>query len=129
MTAPVIRQGATFAFIGLAATAVHVVAALSVRRGLQASALEANLIGYSVAVLVSYFGNARFTFGKAALQGDQFARFLAVSLFGLALNQAITFVAVNRLGLDFRLALGVVVIVVPAVSFGLSRIWAFRPAD
>lgn len=129
MTVPVIRQGATFAFIGLAATAVHVMAALSVRRGFQASPLEANLVGYSAAVLVSYFGNARFTFGNAALQRGQFARFLAVSLFGLALNQAITFVAVDRFGLDFRLALGVVVVVVPAVSFVLSRIWAFRAAN
>ncbi|RAK60846.1 GtrA family protein [Phenylobacterium hankyongense] len=128
MTAPILRQGATFAFVGLTATAVHVVTALSARSWLQASALEANLIGYGFAVLISYFGNARFTFGKAALRGGQFARFVAVSLFGLALNQAITFVAVNRLGLDFRLALGVVVVVVPAVSFVLSRLWAFRAA-
>jgi putative flippase GtrA len=126
MNTPILRQGASFALIGLSATAVHVLSALAARYSIQASALEANLIGYCSAVLVSYIGNARFTFGSAVLQGRQFTRFLIVSLFGLALNQAITFVAVNELHLPFRLALAGVVVVVPLVSFALSRIWAFR---
>ena len=128
MTAPVLRQGVSFVVIGLAATAVHVALALASRRFAAASALQANLIGYSGAVLVSYFGNARFTFRSTAMHGPQFARFLAVSLFGLALNQAITFLAVKVAGLPFLVGLGLVVTIVPVVSFALSRAWAFRSA-
>ena len=126
MRAPILRQGATFALIGVAATAVHVLAALTARSLIEASALSANFIGYAAAVLVSYLGNAHFTFGRAILQGGQFSRFLAVSLLGLALNQAITWLAVHQLHLSFQVALAIVVVVVPVVSFGLSRLWAFR---
>lgn len=121
----ILRQGASFAVIGLAATAVHVMSALAARQWIDASAMQANLVGYGAAVLVSYIGNARFTFGRAILAGGQFTRFLVVSLAGLAVTQAVTWLVVHGMGLPFRVALAVVVVVAPIVSFTLSRIWAF----
>ncbi|MEO8115115.1 MAG: GtrA family protein [Phenylobacterium sp.] len=126
MTRPVLAQGATFALVGLAATAVHVVVALAVRQAAGASALEANFAGYAAAVTTSYVGNARFTFGQPIWRTGQFLRFLTVSLACLALNQATTWLLVNRLHWRFGLALAVVVVVVAAASFLLSRLWSFR---
>jgi putative flippase GtrA len=127
-----VRQGGTYAVVGLAATAVHALMSLAARAGLGASAVEATLVGYVCSVGVSYLGNARFTFGRPALHGPQFVRFLAVSLTGLAANVAITWLLVNRLGWPFKAALAVVVVVIPALSFVAAKLWAFAipaPAD
>jgi putative flippase GtrA len=91
-----------------------------------AGPLAANLIGYACAVGVSYLGNARFTFGRRALHGAQFTRFVVISLAGLGANQAITYVLVDRLGWPFWAGLAVVVTVVPAASFAAARFWAFE---
>jgi putative flippase GtrA len=124
--APIARQGATFAVVGALATATHLATALLARKGFGASPMAANFAGYAASVGVSYLGNARFTFGRPALHGAQFVRFLVVSLAGLCLNQAITWLMAVRLGLPFWVALGAVVTVVPVFSFLVSRLWAFR---
>ena len=120
------RQGAAFAVVGLAATATHVGTALLARGGFHATPMAANLAGFLAAFGVSYLGNARWTFGRPALHRAQFIRFLAVSLAGLALNQAVTWQMTSCLGLPFWSALTTVVVLVPAFSFTVSRLWAFR---
>lgn len=119
------RQGGAFALIGLAATVVHVTTALAARSGLHLQPLTANLVGYGCAVGFSYFGNARLTFGRPARDAAQFSRFLLISLLGLALNQAIVHLLVDRAGWPFWLALGPVVLLVPLLSFVLLKVWAF----
>ena len=120
-----VRQGGTFAVVGLAATAVHALMSLAAREALSLTAIQATFVGYLCSVGVSYLGNARFTFGRPALHGRQFARFLVVSLIGLGANLGITWLLVNRLGWPFKAALAVVVVVIPALSFVASKLWAF----
>jgi putative flippase GtrA len=120
-----VRQGGTFLVVGLAATAVHALASLAAREMGQLAAVQATFVGYLCSVGVSYLGNARFTFGRPALHGPQFVRFLVVSLIGLAANIAITWLLVNRLGWPFKAALAVVVVVIPALSFAAAKLWAF----
>lgn len=120
------REGLVFAGVGLAATATHAAVALAVRAAFDASPLDANLAGYLSAVGVSYLGNARLTFGRPALSGRRFLRFLVVSLMGLAAGQAITWALAERLGWPFPAALAVVVVTIPALSFAAAKLWAFR---
>jgi putative flippase GtrA len=123
------RQGTVFALIGVTATLVHVVIALLARSLGGASPMLANFAGYSAAVVVSFVGNARLTF-DGTLTAGPFVRFLAVSLTGLAANQAITWLLTERLGWPFVAALAVVVVVVPGFTFVMSKLWVFRaPAD
>lgn len=125
-----IRQGGTFLAVGLAATAIHALGATAARALLHASAVTATSAGYVCAVGVSYLGNARFTFGRPALHGAQFLRFLVVSLIGFAANLAITHWLADRLGWPFPATLGVIVVVIPALSFSASKLWAFAlPED
>lgn len=119
------RQAATFAAVGLAATGVHVAAALAFRHGAGLGPLSANFLAYLCAVGVSYLGNARLTFGRPALQGGQFLRFLVVSLLGLACTQGLTWLLVTRWGWRFELGQAVVAVVTPAATFAASRLWAF----
>lgn len=125
MTARLARQGATFTLVGLAATGAHVTAALIARR-LGAEPMAANLSGYLTAVSVSYLGNAWLTFRSPALDGPQFVRFAVVSLLGLGLNMAITWAVTGPLGRPYGWSLAAVAIAVPALSFVLSKFWAFR---
>ena len=121
------RQGTVFALVGVTATLVHVATALLAKSVLGASPMMANFAGYSLAVLVSFAGNARLTFDGTLTTGP-FVRFLAVSLAGLGANQAIVWLLANRLGWPFAAALAVVVVVVPVFTFVLSKLWVFRAA-
>jgi putative flippase GtrA len=120
-----VRQGGTFLAVGLAATAVHAAASLAARDLGHLVPMMATTVGYLCAVGVSYLGNARFTFGRPVLHGAQFARFLVVSLIGFAANLAITHVLSDRLHWPFPATLGIVVVVIPALSFTASKVWAF----
>ncbi|MDB5441851.1 MAG: GtrA-like protein [Phenylobacterium sp.] len=120
-----VRQGGLFFVVGLAATAVHALVALGVRDLAHASAMAATASGYLCAVGVSYLGNARFTFGRPALHGPQFVRFMVVSLSGFAVNAGVTWLLSNRLGWPFPATLAVIVVVIPALSFTASKLWAF----
>jgi putative flippase GtrA len=123
---PLVQQVPLFAIVGAAATATHIVAALGARELAGLSPLSANFVGYLCAVGLSYLGNARFTFRRAVLHGPQFVRFVVVSLAGLALTQGLTWLLVEQLRWPFWAGLGVVAVAVPALSFVLQRIWAFR---
>jgi putative flippase GtrA len=124
-TRVLVRQGGTFLVVGLAATALHAAASLLARELAHLDAIAATTTGYLCAVGVSYLGNARFTFGRPLLHGAQFARFLVVSLIGFAANLAITHLLSNRLHWPFLATLGVIVVVIPALSFTASKLWAF----
>jgi putative flippase GtrA len=124
-----IRQGGTFLVVGLAATGVHAVAALAARDLAGAAPIAATSTGYVCAVGVSYLGNARFTFGRPAMDAAQFVRVLVVSLLGFAANLAITWALSSRLGWPFPATLAVIVVVIPALSFTASKLWAFAAKD
>jgi putative flippase GtrA len=122
----VLREVNVFVLVGATATGCHYLTALAANRFLGLGAMAATLAGYLCSVGVSYLGNSLFTFRRPALHGPQFARFAAISLAGLAINQAIVFVASHLLGWPLWLALVPVVIVVPASTFTLAKFWAFR---
>ena len=122
---PHVREVLIFGAVGVAATGTHAAAALIAHNLGGLSALGANLVGYLAAVLVSYLGNAWFTFGKPARYAGQFARFLAVSLLALGMNQLIVYYCTSLLGWPFTLTLGLVVVLVPIFSFLMAKLWAF----
>jgi putative flippase GtrA len=121
-----LRQTATFACVGLVATATHAIIALGVEAVFDLAPLAANFLGYSSAVGVSYFGHARLTFRRPARDRAQFLRFVAVSLLGLALNQVIVFAVTGLMGWPLWSALIPATLLAPAVTFIVSDLWAFR---
>jgi len=122
------RQILTFAVVGGLATATHFVLALVANAQGGLEPLVANVVGYLGAVFVSYVGNARLTFRRRVFDQAQFLRFILVSLAGLLLGQAITYLATHGLGIPFHLALIGVVTIVPVFTFISSRLWAFAAA-
>ncbi len=122
---PVPTQVARFAVIGGIATACHVAVAVILVEGPGLAPLWANFPAFCAAVLVSYLGNHSWTFGARGEHLFHFPRFAVTALTGLALNQAIVYAMVEVAGADYRLALAIVVLVVPTLSFAMNRIWVF----
>jgi putative flippase GtrA len=125
----VVREINVFVLVGLAATACHAGTALLSQRFLGFGPMSATLAGYLVSVGISYFGNALITFRRPVLHGPQAAKFAAISLVGLAINQSVVFVFAHLLGWPLRLALIPVVTIVPASTFAMSKFWAFRTPE
>jgi putative flippase GtrA len=123
---PVIREINTFVVVGATATACQYAGSLAAQHWLGVGPILASLCGYALGVLVSYFGNSRFTFRRPALHGPQFVRFATISLTGLAINLTIVWVATHSLGWPLWLAMVPVVLLVPTATFVMSKFWAFR---
>ena len=121
-----IRQLGRFASVGLAATLLHVVVALtSSRFGLSPQA--ANAAGFASALGLSYVGHGRFTFGTELEHHRHGPRFLATAALGLVLSSALTQVIAVWIGAPFAVAMGAVALAVPGATFVLCRIWVFVP--
>ncbi len=126
------RQIAIFIAVGSAAALTHlsVVAVVVELVGLRP--LAANVIGFSVAFLVSFGGHARFTF---PLSPKRYAaartRFFAIAFTGFILNQAAYAEALHIFGPRYYIpALAAVLIGVAGATFLLAKVWAFaQPQD
>jgi putative flippase GtrA len=121
-----LRQAARFAVVGRAATATHLCVGLLLAENLGLAPFRANLCAFAAAVLVSYSGNLVWTFGMASEGIGRLPRFAALALCGLAVNQAIVFAAVTMAGWNYRVALAIVLLVVPTLTYLGSRQWVFR---
>lgn len=129
MTEPpkaLLRQIATFGIAGVIATLVHVVLGVSLNRFAGLTPFTANLIAFPAATCVTLFGNSRLTFKGHGGGAPSVAKALATVLFGLALNQLIVVIVVERLGYSYEVALIVIIAAVPAMTFLLFKFWAFR---
>lgn len=121
-----LRQISRFGFVGIIATAVHTVVGLGLHNGFGMEAFWANLIAFCCALGVSFFGQTRLTFPDSTADGGAFMRFVAVALTGLSLNQLIVWVATSIFGAPYWLALVIIFLTVPGVTFLLLKFWALR---
>ncbi len=119
-------QVVRFGAVGVTATVTHVLIVVALVESGLARPFWANVVAFSTALVVSYFGNHAWTFELRGGHRRHLPRFLVVALVGLALNQGIVYGAVDLLAWDYRIALAIVVTSVPAMTFLLNRYWAFH---
>lgn len=122
-----IRQIRSFLGVGLLATLLHVTVALMAEAIWNVSPRLANLLGFAVAVGLSYLGHALATFGNPAGHAVQIPRFVALSLAALALSTGITVLVCSVLDGPFLVAQAAVAATVPFLTFVVSRFWVFAP--
>lgn len=114
-----------FAIVGAIAAAVHFFVTVSFVSATGWPPQAANVAGYCVALLASYLGQSRWTFGQAGVSAIPFAKFVTTSLAGFALN-AVTYAALLRwTRLDYRIALLLVLFFVAMVTFLSLSNWVF----
>jgi putative flippase GtrA len=121
----VIGQLARFGVVGVGAMAVHwLVVAMLVPLG--ALPLIANIAGFAVAFNVSYVGHRNWTFAATGDHATTFKRFFGVALASFVLNEILYYLLLQYTAMGYRNALLIVLIAVAALTFVLSRYWAFR---
>jgi putative flippase GtrA len=116
-----------FAIVGAVATAVHIGAATVFLHSIAHNPLVANLAAFLIAVAVSFLGHYHWSFASRLSKTHAFLRFFAVALIGFAANSALL---KALLLLNFSIAdvsISIAALIVPIISFTLSRIWAFAP--
>lgn len=121
LTQRVVRFGA----VGVAATALHSAIGLGLHYGFGMAAFWANVIAFCCALAVSFGGQTRLTFPEATADRGAFARFAAVAVTGLMMNQIIVWIFAVQ-GWPYWLALCVIFTTVPAATFIALRFWALR---
>ncbi|HIF9231318.1 TPA: GtrA family protein [Photobacterium damselae] len=112
-----------FAIVGLLATAFH----LSVVRLYfllinEPSEYKANIAGFSIAFLFSYFGHRHFTFSKEG----SFFKFLMVALIGFFINNLILTSLLHSGFVTGWIAVAISTLCVPIITFILSKFWVFK---
>jgi putative flippase GtrA len=121
------RQSFRFVAVGAAATLVHYVIALVLEGSGALGPMTANVAGFLVAFGVSFVGQWRWTFREAdAPLSRALPLYFAVSLGSFGLNALLLKLLLTWGVLPYAVALAVVLLSVAAVTFLLSRIWAFR---
>ena len=124
-----VRRIGWFIAVGSLAAAVHLATVVSLVRWGGWSPAVANVAGWLVAFLCSFFGHQLTTFSDAqAPMGRAARRFFAISALGFAVNQGAYLLLLRLPGLRYDVALALVLVGIAVMTYLLSRRWAFRPA-
>lgn len=119
-----VQQIVRFGAVGCCATLTHIGVAWSLMEFSPLSQYLANFAGAALAYLVSFLGNAAFTFGVRDRLGYYAVRYLFVSACSLFLTSA-ELTAVHRLDLPTFAYAGIVLLTVPPATFLFAKLWAF----
>jgi putative flippase GtrA len=110
-----------FGIVGGFATLTHVLVAWLLLAAFPGSSVFLiNLMAFSVAFLVSFFGHRHFTFCTTGSLG----RFLVAALLGVAVNNS-CLLAMSGFGFHGLAAIILAAVLSPLVVFTLSKYWAF----
>ena len=120
------REFVRFALVGAVATAIHAAVFALAIETTPIDPVAATAVAFVVAFLAGYALNRRWTFASRADPVAQLPRYLVVQLAGLALNAAIMAFAVHAQRWSPYAGLALAIVLVPPVTFALSRSWAFR---
>ena len=115
-----------YALTGGLATATHVLVFVLFVELLAVRPVLAAIPAFGCALFVSYGMNYHWTFSAAGLHRVLLPRYVLVALLGLALNLGITYAVVDVGHYWYGYALLLVVLVVPLVTFLLSKFWVFH---
>ncbi len=122
-----IRNVVAFGVVGCCAAAVHLgIVSLIVPLGL--APLAANVVGFCGAFGVSFAGHNYWSFPAAGREKRRAAlRFFLVACSSFALNETLYWLVLQT-GIDYRVALVLVLGTVALLTLLVSRYWAFADA-
>ena len=123
-----VRQLLSFGSVGMVATVVHVALAYVLMLQTATSPFLANLAGFLAAFGISFFGNAKLTFGYDGSLTGPMVRFLAISFVSLTLTSGIT-ALVEAQGLPRWTYVVLTLATVPPITFLLAKFWVFAVRD
>ena len=121
-----IREVLVFGIIGVLATLTHYGIAVGVNTLIISNVYCANAVGYSTAVLVSYFGHSHFSF-QVERSRTRFLKFCVASISTFIASQLVLWILQNLLALGDNISLFIIVLTIPALSYLVNKLWVFKP--
>ena len=121
-----IFQVGRFGIVGVSAAVVNFAVVVAIVEWFGWNPLLANIVAFAIAYQVSFFGHNYWTFGRQTATSIPWLKFLLVALASFALSESLFFVFLHFVGLYYPIALILVLIMVPPITFVLSKFWAFR---
>lgn len=116
-----------FGIVGVAATLVHMLVALVLLNLFAMAPLPANIIGFCAAFLVSFGGHSYWTFrGHDAAWKTAIARLLIVAVISFLLNNGTLWLLVEKSPLSDSVSIIIAILVVPPLTYLMSKFWVFR---
>jgi putative flippase GtrA len=116
-----------FGFIGtMAAVAYAAVTSILIEASFT-NAVAAAIIGYVVAIAISYFGHLHFSFRVKPDHQTFFWRFTVAAAISFPLTVLITYVVADILGESYRLSIAAVMVMIPTINYFCNRFWVFLP--
>ncbi len=121
-----VRAFVRFAVVGAIATAIHAAVFALLIEATRVDPVAATVVAFAVAFVAGFALNRRWTFGSRAHPVAQLPRYLAAQLAGLALSASIMYVSVHVQRWSPYAGLALSIVLVPPLTFALSRWWVFR---
>jgi putative flippase GtrA len=122
---PGLAQLASFCAIGAIAAGAHFLGTLLCVERLHMMPLVGNAGGYLLGLATSYAGQSRLTFRHSRDQREPWVKFVLTSLSCFALNTALYALLLHFTTLDYRAALGLVLVLVAIFTFFVMDRWVF----
>ncbi|WMD18607.1 GtrA family protein [Achromobacter seleniivolatilans] len=122
-----LQQISLFIAVGCAAAATHWAVAVGCVEAFGIAPLAANLVGWLVAFVVSFYGHYRLTFRLSKTPWTiAVRRFFLISAAGFIINESAYALLLHTTAIPYDLLLALILIGLAFVTFIASRLWAFR---
>ena len=118
------KQFSRFATVGVLATLLHSLVALTTIRVFEFSGTEANVSAFLSATLVSYTLNSLWSF-ESRIHWHSLARFFVVGLLNLGMIVLLSQLN-DHLGLPPETSVLLVIMTMPMINFSLHKVWTFK---
>lgn len=121
------REIVVFLLVGVVATASHYALLVFLVEIQKVAAVPASAAGAFLGAVVSYFLNRELTFRSSRAHREAMPRFFAVAALSLATNTGLMALFTGPLGIAYLIAQVVTTGILIIVTFGLNKLWTFRP--
>ena len=118
-------QIARFCIVGLLATVIHVCLFAVLIEWFLLPAVYSVVPAFVTATVFGFYMNRFWTFNASQTQDRQLLKYFIVAIVGLGLNVSITFITVDMLDLWYGIAIGLIVLSVPTLTYLMNRYWTF----
>ena len=126
MSLSLMFQMIRFSAVGIIASGLHYLIAVTMI-GFDVWPLWANVFAFVIAFHFSFLGHFYWTFADAeAFRLRKAVRFFCVAVIGFCINESLYYCLLRWTELSPQCSLLFVLILVAAITFQLSRLWAFR---
>ncbi|MGJ8664206.1 MAG: GtrA family protein [Marinicella sp.] len=116
-----------YGLVGVLASLIHAGISLAVLALFDIQPFWSHAIGFIGGLITAYLGHYHYSFKDDGQHKHRFPKFALTALTGFVLHQSGVYLMVNQMQLPYKtLALPVVMVCVPVVTFLMSKFWVFR---